>query len=162
MLLVAKLDSQRQARIEGFIKCPNHTVFQPITFLIDTGCSQTCLLPDDVVRLGIDYERLPTITKTIVTANGPVSLRLLSNVEVDLPVLGGLLDKKKVLVKIPISQLALLPPGRNYTPLPPHMVFSLLGMDILQFFPRWVFKKDELVMDFGANELDSLIQSLKI
>ena len=42
------------------------------------------------------------------------------------------------------------------------MVFSLLSMDILHFFPRWIFKKSQPVMDFGENELESLRQSLKI
>jgi hypothetical protein len=35
-------------------------------------------------------------------------------------------------------------------------------MDVLRFFPRWTFKKSELLMDFGENELESLRQSLKI
>jgi hypothetical protein len=91
-----------------------------------------------------------------------VSLKLLQNVEVDLPVVGGILENKKALIKIPLSQLPLLPPGSGYAPLPQQMVFSLLGMDVLRFFPRWTFKKSELLMDFGENELESLRQSLKI
>ena len=162
MLLVAKLDSINQARIEGLIRYAPRRDFQPITFLVDTGSSQTCLLPDDVVRLGVDHASLPTVTKTIVTANGPVALKLLRNVEVDLPVVGGILENKKALIKIPLSQLPLLPPGSDYVPLPQQMVFSLLGMDVLRFFPRWTFKKGKLLMDFGENELESLRQSLKI
>ena len=42
------------------------------------------------------------------------------------------------------------------------MVFSLLSMDILHFFPRWIFNKSQPVMDFGENELESPRQSLKI
>jgi len=162
MLLVAKLDGMYQARVEGFIRCPEKPDYQPVTFIIDTGCSQTCLLPDDVVRLGIDHAHLPTITKTIITANGPVALKLLANVEVNLPVLGGLFERKKALVKIPLSQLPLLPPGPDYAPLPRQMVFSLLGMDVLRYFPRWTFTKGELVMDFGKNEFESLVQSMRI
>ena len=162
MLLEAKIDSLNQAKVEGYIQLENNFLPQPITFLIDTGCSQTCLLPDDVVRLGIEHNNLPIVTKTIITANGPVNLKLLTKVEVSIPIVGGLFENKRKIIKFPINELAFLPPNLNYKPLPSNMVFSLLGMDVLRFFPRWTWKKDKLIMDFGKNELDSLIQSLKI
>jgi hypothetical protein len=162
MLLEAKIDSLNQAKVEGYIQLVNSIIPQPITFLIDTGCSQTCLLPDDVMRLGIEHNNLPIVTKTIITANGPVNLKLLTNVEVSIPVIGGLFENKRKIIKFPISELAFLPPNQFHKPLPTTMIFSLLGMDVLKFFPRWTWKKDKLVMDFGKNELDSLIQSLKI
>ena len=161
MQLVAKLDSQNQARLEAFIRLPWTLVPEPITFLVDTGCSTTCLLPDDVVRLGVKHADLPTVTKSIITANGPVALKLLRNVEIALPVRTGLLDKEGQ-VNAPMSEIPILPPGPNFKPLPPALVFSLLGMDLLSHFPKWRFGKTELVMEEENQSLRDLKMSLKL
>jgi len=161
MQLVAKLDSLRQPRLEAFIKLSEMLIPAPITFLVDTGCSATCLLPDDVIRLGIEHSLLPTVTKTIITANGPVILKQLHNVEISLPVRAGLLDRDGY-VKVPMQQLPFLPPGPNYKQLPTNLVFSLLGMDVLNHFTKWKWGKTELIMEEPNQSLQDLKMSLKL
>ena len=160
MRLIGRLDKLKQARVEGYIRYSPDFVNQPITFLVDTGCSNSCILPDDVIRLNIDHSSLQTITKTIITANGPVNLKVIQNAEVVLPVQAGLLDNKRAFVSFPMENLAVLPPGSNYAPLPQGLVFSLLGMDVLSHFPRWSFGKERLVME--NDEVMGLKMSFKL
>ncbi len=160
MRLIGRVDKLRQARVEGYIRYPPSHINQPINFLVDTGCSNSCILPDDVMRLGIDHGNLKTVTKTIVTANGPVNLKVIMNAEVVLPVQVGLLDNKRAYITVPMENLAVLPPGPNYTPLPKQLIFSLLGMDILSHFPRWNFGKERLVME--NDEVLGLKMSFKL
>ena len=129
------------------MRLPGRQDHEPVTFLVDTGCSASCILPDDVIRLGIEHEALPTVTQTIITANGPVGLKLLKGVDLILPVLAGLLDNKRGYLRVPMESLAVLPPNLNHTPLPKELVFSLLGMDVLRLFPRWAYKKDSLILE---------------
>jgi hypothetical protein len=147
MRLIGRLDKLNQAKVDGYIRCPPLYENLLVTFLVDTGCSNSCLLQDDVLRLGIEHGNLPTVMKTIVTANGPVNLKVIRQAEVVLPVLAGLLDNKRAYVSFPMENLAVLPPSQNYKPLPKELIFSLLGMDILYHFPRWSFGKDRLVME---------------
>jgi len=160
MRLIGRVDRLKQARVEGYIRYPPGYINQPVTFLVDTGCSNSCILPDDVIRLGIDHGNLQTVTKTIVTANGPVNLRVIQHAEVVLPVLVGLLDNKRAYVSFPMENLAVLPPGSNYAPLPKELIFSLLGMDVLSHFPRWSFGKERLVME--NEEVVGLKMSFKL
>jgi predicted aspartyl protease len=160
MRLIGRMDKLKQARVEGFIRYPPDNVNLQITFLVDTGCSNSCILPDDVKRLSIDHGNLQTVTKTIVTANGPVNLKVIQNAEVVLPVQVGLLDNKRAYVTFPMENLAVLPPGSNYVPLPKELIFSLLGMDVLSHFPRWNFGKERLVME--NDEVLGLKMSFKL
>ena len=160
MRLIGRVDNLKQARVDGYIRYPPGFVNQSITFLIDTGCNNSCILPDDVIRLNIDHNGLQTITKTIVTANGPVNLKVMQHAEIVLPVQAGLLDNKRAFISFPMENLAVLPPGLNYTPLPKGLVFSLLGMDILSHFPRWSFGKERLVME--NDEVRGLKMSFKL
>ena len=105
------------------------------------------LFRSDVIRLGIKHEFLPTVTQTIITANGPVGLKMIKNIEIILPVLAGLLDNKRGYLRVPIENLAILPPNSNHTPLPNELVFSLLGMDVLRLFSRWTYKNDKLILE---------------
>lgn len=160
MRLIGRIDRLKQARVEGYIRYPPNHVNQPVTLLVDTGCSNSCILPDDVLRLGIDHEVLQTVTKTIVTANGPVNLKVIQRAEIVLPVQVGLLDNKRAYVNFPMESLAVLPPGPQYAPLPKELVFSLLGMDVLSHFPRWSFGKERLVME--NDEVIGLKMSFKL
>lgn len=160
MRLIGRLDKQKQARVEGYIRYPPSFFNQPITFLVDTGCSNSCILPDDVIRLNIDHSDLQTITKTIITANGPVNLKVIQHTEIVLPVKAGLLDNKRAFVSFPMENLAVLPPGPNYKPLPQELVFSLLGMDVLSHFPRWSYGRERLVME--NDEVLGLKMSFKL
>lgn len=160
MRLIGRVDKLRQARVEGYIRYPPSHVNQPINFLVDTGCSNSCILPDDVIRLSLDHWNLQTVTKTIITANGPVNLKVIQHGEVVLPVQVGLLDNKRAYVTFPMENLAVLPPGPNYAPLPKELIFSLLGMDILSHFPRWSFGKERLVME--NDEVLGLKMSFKL
>ena len=160
MRLIGRVDKLKQARVEGYIKYPPNYDSHPITFLVDTGCSNSCILPDDILKLDVDHSTLPTVTKTIVTANGPVNLKVIPNAEVVLPVYVGLLDNKKAYLSFPMEHLAVLPPGPNYQPLPKELVFSLLGMDVLCNFPRWSFGKERLVME--NEEVVGLKMSFKL
>jgi hypothetical protein len=145
--LIGRVDKLKQARVEGYIRYAPNWENHPITFLVDTGASNSCILPDDVVRLDVDAGMLQTVTKTIVTANGPVNLKVIQNAEIVLPVFVGLLDNKKAYFSFPMDNLPVIPPQQNYTPLPPELVFSILGMDVLSHFPRWIFGKEQLYME---------------
>jgi hypothetical protein len=147
MRLIGRIDKLKQAKVDGYIRYPPRLENHPILFLVDTGASNSCILPDDVVKLGLDSSTLQTVTKTIVTANGPVNLKVLQNAEIVLPVYIGLLDNKKAYLSFPMDNLAVLPPGPNYAPLPRELVFSILGMDILSHFPKWIFGKEQLYME---------------
>jgi len=147
MRLVARLDKIGQARVEGYVRLPSSPLSHPITFLVDTGCSNSCILPDDAARLFQDHSALIDVTKTIVTANGPVSLKAVHGAEVVLPVRVGLLDNKLAYITFPMENLAVLPPSPGYKPLPRELVFILLGVDILKSFPKWTFGKESLVME---------------
>ncbi len=160
MRLIGRVDKLKQARVEGYIryapKWDNHTII----FLVDTGASNSCILPDDVSKLGVESESLQVVTKTIVTANGPVNLRVIPNAEIVLPVFVGLLDNKKAYITFPMENLPVLPPSQNYVPLPKELVFSILGMDVLSHFPRWSFGKERLVME--NEEVVGLKMSFKL
>jgi hypothetical protein len=145
--LIGRVDKLKQARVEGYIRYAPTWENHPITFLVDTGASNSCILPDDVAKLGVDSQTLQVVTKTIVTANGPVNLRVIPNAEIVLPVFVGLLDNKKVYLSFPMEHLPVLPPGPSFTPLPKELVFSILGMDVLSHFPRWIFGKKQLYME---------------
>jgi hypothetical protein len=160
MRLVGNIDKLKQARVEGYIRYPPNWENHPITFLVDTGASNSCILPDDVAKLGVDSDTLQTVTKTIVTANGPVNLRVIQNAEIVLPVYVGLLDNKKAYLSFPMDNLAVLPPGPNFRALPPELVFSILGMDILSNFPKWIFGKEQLYME--NEEVVGLKMSFKL
>ncbi len=160
MRLIGKIDKLKQARVEGYVRYPPTYQNQQITLLVDTGSSNSCLLPDDVARLNIDHLSLQSVTKTIVTAKGPVDLKVIHQAEIILPVLAGLLDNKRGYVSFPMESLAVLPPGPDFKPLPKELVFSLLGMDILIHFPRWSFGRDRLIME--NEEVMGLKMSFKL
>jgi len=160
MRLIGKIDKLKQARVEGYVRYPPNYQNLQIILLVDTGSSNSCLLPDDVVRLSIDHSSLQSVTKTIVTAKGPVELKVIHQAEIILPVLAGLFDNKRAYVSFPMESLAVLPPGPDFKPLPKELVFSLLGMDILIHFPRWNFGKDRLVME--NEEVMGLKMSFKL
>ncbi len=160
MRLVGCIDKLKLARVEGYIRYPPKWDKHPITFLVDTGCNNSCILPDDMAKLDIDPTTLPMVTTTIVAANGPVNLRVIQNAEIVLPVFVGLLDNKKTDFSFEIANLAVIPPGPNYTPLPKELVFSILGMDILSYFPRWIFGKKQLYME--NEEVVGLKMSFKL
>jgi len=44
--------------IEGLLVFPGLNVQGPISFLLDTGADETCIMPTDGWRLGIDYSNL--------------------------------------------------------------------------------------------------------
>jgi len=160
MRLVGNIDKLKQARVEGYIRYPPNWENHPITFLVDPGASNSCILPDDVAKLGVDSATLQTVTKTIVTANGPVNLKVIQNAEIVLPVYMGLLDNKKAYLSFPMDNLAVLPPGPNFRALPSELVFSILGMDILSNFPKWIFGKKQLYME--NDEVVGLKMSFKL
>jgi len=160
MRLVGQIDKLKQARVEGYIRYPPNWENHPITFLVDTGASNSCILPDDAAKLDVNSTTLQTVTKTIVTANGPVNLKVIQNAEIVLPVYVGLLDNRKAYLSFPMDNLAVLPPGPNFKPLPRELVFSILGMDILSNFPKWIFGKEQLYME--NEEVVGLKMSFKL
>ncbi len=160
MRLIGRVDKLKQARVEGYIRWAPKWDNHPITFLVDTGASNSCILPDDVAKLGVESDALQVVTKTIVTANGPVNLRVIPNAEIVLPVYVGLLDNKKAYLSFPMEHLPVLPPQQNFTPLPKELVFSILGMDVLSNFPKWIFGKEQLYME--NEEVVGLKMSFKL
>ncbi len=161
MQLVAVIDQLHQARIYGFVAIPPDYFHNPVTFLIDTGASATCLLPDDVRRLRIDHSKLASGKKAIVTATGPVDLKTLPEAIVSLPCRTGLLNRPGKM-SIPFENLPIIPPTPSQRALPDELVFSIIGMDILSNFPRWKFNKNELTMETEIEDFRSLKMSFRL
>ena len=44
--------------IEGLLVFPGLNIQGPISFLLDTGADESCIMPTDGLRLGIDYDAL--------------------------------------------------------------------------------------------------------
>jgi len=122
----------------------------PIIFLIDTGCSETTLLPDDVIRLSIDWQNLPEKDQDVMTASGMIRSRVLRDVDVFLPAEVGVVDSTSMEYQIHYDNIDIMPPRSerlNSDPEHPRDCFSLLGMDVLINFKKWRWESDKLILD---------------
>lgn len=148
MRIIARVDGNHQAFILGGIKCTHLNQVEQISFLVDTGCSVTCLLSDDVTRLRINWQPLSYAPHSVRTANGTTIPRLLPDVDVYLPALDGFMRSTHKILHVHYPQMQILPPNPQLpNPQPTCYTCSLLGMDFLHRFRKWVFRDGFLTMD---------------
>jgi len=141
---VARLNPLHQARVNAFIRTPSNHTLTPITFLIDTGASYTCLLPSDVIRLGIPYAELKSSPSLLTTAIGEVRPRLLDRVNIYLTVIEGGTEQ---FLALNFKNMRVIPPIEGRTTPAGGTAYSLMGMDVLKHFPRWSFEGEWLFLD---------------
>ena len=60
--------------IEGLLVFPGLNVQGPISFLLDTGADETCIMPTDGRRLGIDYGTLTGRKVNIRGVSGSIDI----------------------------------------------------------------------------------------
>ena len=147
MRLVAYVDDRRHAYINVLVEFHEHPQLEIATFLVDTGCTTTCLLQDHVLLFGINYSELLDAPGSSTTAGGRITPKLLPNVNIHIPVKTGLFNRENSFVKIAYDELRVMPPDQEHIPRPRNRVFSLLGMDILRQFKKWRWRRDRLIMD---------------
>ena len=145
MQLRADLDQSFHAHVIGFLHCAQFGQPKSVHFIVDTGCSVTTLLGDDVTRLSINCHGLQQTECN--TANGPIRPYLLPHAEVILPTYHGLSGKRVKFTLFHLKNIQCNPPT---PPLPtltfPVQTISLLGMDILRFFKNWKYTRNKLIM----------------
>ena len=152
MRLLARIPPDwNQAIIQGTIKVQHIEERLPIVFLVDTGCTETTLLQGDAIRLRIDWSNLPFKPEDVTTASGQVRPRLLSNVDIFLPIKEGFLNRNTSEIMKHYDQIDLMYFGEHNAQLQPPLrictSYSILGMDILESFTKWIWKSDRLIMD---------------
>lgn len=121
----------------------------PVTMLIDTGASCSCLLKDHVHYFKIPYQTLPDADSPITTASGRTIPKLLPNVDLILPVRTDPPYTEITLLGFHFDEFQILPPKRRYVPRPRHRVVSILGMDVLRIFKQWTWdwNEQQLILD---------------
>ncbi len=121
----------------------------PVTMLLDTGASCSCLLPDHVHYFRIPYQNLADADRPINTASGRITPKILPNVDLILPVRTGPYHSQTILWKISFDEFQIVPPQRRHVPQPRHRVVSIIGMDILKYFKKWQWdwNASELILD---------------
>ena len=102
--------------IQWWIRYHPNVTFDPIIFVVDTGCTETCLLCDDVVRLQISWQGLQNSPRTAQTANGPVVGKFLPNVDILLPSRSGLFYRKSDFAVAKYPNLEIIPPNNQNHP----------------------------------------------
>jgi predicted aspartyl protease len=146
--IIATLDEIGHAHIFGNIYCAQFSNSKPIHLIVDTGCSKTTILSDDVTRLGINCSGLVQTSPT-ATANGLVAPYELPEVVLTLEIYSGLFNRKSELRGIRFLTMNCNPPTQQQLMTRQRMIhsFSLLGMDFLRLFPKWRFTEKELYLD---------------
>lgn len=149
MRLVARvLDTQ--AYIQGTISLPYLDGPHPIIWLIDTGCTETCLLPDDVVRLQIDWRTCPEKDRPVYTANGEVIPRLINNLHIWFWGKSGTFNLFDAEIGKEYETMDIMcPPSDEYCSsgtLSLPTSYSILGMDFLRDFKKWIWTDDRLIL----------------
>lgn len=121
----------------------------PLTMVLDTGASCSCLLPDHVYYFRIPYTQLEDSPHEASTAGGRVRTKILPDVDLYLPVYGGPLNTRKQVWPIHFNEFEVIPPLRRHMPEPRHRVVSLIGMDVLSSFNvwRWDWDRKKVYLD---------------
>jgi len=148
--LVARVDEHVQAFIQGLIILPHLREPAPIIWIVDTGCTETCLLHDDVVRLQIDWRACLQKDHPVITANGEVYPRIQNNLEIWFRGKTGPFNLFDVDIGKKYETMDIMCPlndeyySRGTLSLPTS--YSLLGMDFLSAFKKWVWKDERLIL----------------
>jgi len=114
----------------------------PLTMVLDTGATCSCLLPDHVYYFRIPYLNLRDSPGESNMARGRVRSKILPNVDLYIPVLGGPDSDQDQIWPIHFDEFDIIPPLRGHVPEPRHRVVSLLGMDVLSSFDSWKWDRD--------------------
>lgn len=103
--------------------------------LVDTGCTITTLLSDDVVKLGINCNNLQICPSPVSTAESFVYPYVLPNVDLMFKVRYGLFNRKEDLGRIHLDNILCMPPTSPTSESTQHteLAHTLLGMDVLRF-----------------------------
>lgn len=148
MRIIARLDEIGHAHIFASVHCPQFSNPKPIHLIVDTGCSKTTLLSDDVTRLGINCTNLLQAPPT-TTANGQIIPYILPEVTLILDVYYGWLNRRNELRDVRFQTMNCNPPTQPHLMTPQRIdrACSVLGMDFLRLFPKWRFTDDSLYLD---------------
>jgi len=146
--LIANLDQRRHANIIGHILFSQFSEPKPLCLLVDTGCSITTLLSDDVTRLSINCTNLQLSSVPSATANGLVFPYLLPNITLFLEIENGWLRRKRTVWSFTFNSINCMKPTNPnlMTPIRVQRAYSLIGMDFLQHFRKWRFNNNELIL----------------
>ena len=128
------------AFIRAYFQCHPNTDYQPVLFMVDTGCSTTTLSPDDVARLSINCTLLRATTANVGTANGIIHPYIFPNPELRLKINYGWFNHKTTFSKLPLDFIYCIPPP------PRGLTYSTIGQDILRYFRKWIFTDTELIL----------------
>ena len=107
--------------IEGLLVIPRLHIHGPISFLLDTGADESCLMPTDGLRLSIDYGSLTGRKVSISGVSG--------NIECTKCSVLAIFTEDNGKVRIYRIQIDIMPDVPEL-----HRMHSLLGQDILS---RW-------------------------
>ena len=88
MRLIAKIRGVH-AQIDCLLNYRGILAPFPVTMVLDTGASCSCLLPDHVHYFRIPYQELTDADRPINTASGIVTPKILPNVDLILPIKTG-------------------------------------------------------------------------
>lgn len=154
-------------QIEGILRnrlwvVPAYIQFAPlpiavrISFIVDTGCTCTSLLPGDVERFainyGINYKSFPNLPYKTMTAGGKITSKIIQNATI------YLYDEiSRQAKKFTLSFIIMNPPHQSWyeifksylfqkEPLKKRDVYSLLGYDVLSQFNSFRFKSNKLLL----------------
>jgi hypothetical protein len=148
--LVAQLDDSFHAHIFAYFWCPKFTdkKARPIHLIVDTGCTTTTILGDDMTRLGINCDGLKS-TEPTTTANGVVVPFIMEDVRFIMEFRNGLFNFNRKFRRVDMSEIHCHCPTdpRQMTEEKLLHVCSLLGMDFLHFFKKWTFKDNFLHLE---------------
>lgn len=61
--------------LSALVSIPGVSAGRSVNFLVDTGCDQTCLMPDDWSQMGLDYEKLEGEVERIHGIGGSIEAK---------------------------------------------------------------------------------------
>lgn len=149
MPVIADIISGNIGIILGYLSCSHFSGFKPLNFIVDTGSVVTTILPLDVLKLGINCDKLKKGKRPLTTAKGEVFPHILPNVIVNLTCNDG---RKDAFEMFPLGSINCVAPSASHRKDSQGLLkhtFSLLGMDVLQYFQKmeWNFNDKTLKLD---------------
>jgi hypothetical protein len=130
------LQESGHAFVHGYLKCSPTSNYQHVLFMIDTGCSVTTLLPNDVARLSINCALLQQTNDDINTANGVIHPYVYPEPELRFLIQYGWFNRKLTFGKPPLNFIYCAASATANPVVDPNG-YSVLGQDILHFFKKW-------------------------
>ncbi len=141
------MDYRKHAFIRGYISSADIPNVRPLRFIVDTGSTYTTIMSQDAYKLEIDCCKLRKSDCVTETAKGQLNPYELPDVTLQLEKKVG---SKKGMAKFPLGVIHCLPPPddlNKVNPLSHVLSYSLLGMDVLQFFKKWQYTDSTLILE---------------